>query len=187
MSEHPHPRVILVLGGARSGKSAFGQALAERSWQRPLYLATAEARDAEMAERIRLHQQARGPRWSTAEAPLEVPAALVSARPECDGVLLDCATLWLTNVVLGEGFDAYPRRRDELLASLKDCGRGVIAISNEVGLGIVPETELGRRFRDVAGLLNQALARAADTVVFVAAGLPLVLKGRIPDLGKESP
>ena len=179
MSKHSNPRLILIHGGARSGKSAYGQALAERLWQRPLFLATAEARDAEMTERIRLHQEARGRRWTTTEAPIDIPAALHSAHIECDGALLDCATLWLSNVVLAEGFDAYPRRRDELLDALKTRKRGVIVISNEVGMGIVPETDLGRRFRDVAGQLNQVIARLADTVVFVAAGLPLALKGVI--------
>ena len=186
------PRIVLALGGARSGKSEFAKKLAEREFARPLYLATAEALDREMADRVARHRQARGPRWTTIEAPLEAAAAIGSGAPECDGVLMDCATLWLTNVLLKEGEGAWERRRDELLVALRSATRRVVIVSNEVGMGIVPESGLGRMFRDYAGWLNQALAAEADAVVLLVAGLPLTLKGewqggKIPAVGADRP
>ena len=179
MTANDNPRIILVLGGARSGKSEFAKKTAEREFARPLYLATAEALDKEMADRIARHRKARGPRWTTIEAPLEAARAIESGAPKCDGVLMDCATLWLTNVLLKEGAGAWERRRGELLLALSRAARRVVIVSNEVGMGIVPESELGRSFRDYAGWLNQALANAADAVVLLAAGLPLTLKGSL--------
>jgi len=168
---------MLVLGGARSGKSRFAQQWAERWWPRPVYLATAESTDAEMADRIARHRAARGARWACVEEPLDVAGALVRAAALGDGVLLDCLTVWLGNVLVKEGADAAAARQQALLAALQARQRDVILVSNEVGLGIVPEHALGRRFRDLAGWLNQAVAATADTVVFIAAGLPLTLKG----------
>ncbi len=179
MTANVHPRVMLVLGGARSGKSEFAKKTAESEFARPLYLATAEALDKEMAERVARHRKARGPRWTTIEAPLEAARAIESGAPECDGVLMDCATLWLTNVLLKEGAGAWERRRGELLLALSRAARRVVIVSNEVGMGIVPESELGRSFRDYAGWLNQALAAAADAVVLLVAGIPLVIKGSL--------
>jgi adenosylcobinamide kinase/adenosylcobinamide-phosphate guanylyltransferase len=173
---------LLVLGGARSGKSQYALQLADRRWQRPLYLATAEVLDREMRRRVQAHRQARGPRWQCLEEPLDLGGVLARRKLDADGVLVDCLTLWLSNVLLKEGLNAVAKRQQALLTALRGCRRHVILVSNEVGLGIVPANKLGRLFRDQAGWLNQALAAELDTVVFVAAGLPLALKGTLPIL-----
>ena len=177
MSGKRSGRIILVLGGARSGKSRFAQQLAERLWPKPVYLATAEITDAEMADRIARHRAARDGRWACVEEPLDLAGALARAAAQGNGVLLDCVTVWLGNVLVKEGATAADGRQQALLTALQQRRGDLILVSNEVGLGIVPEHALGRQFRDLAGWLNQALAAEADTVVFVAAGLPLTLKG----------
>lgn len=164
----------LVLGGARSGKSRHAQALAEATGLRRTYLATAEARDEEMAARIAQHQADRGEGWQTLEAPLDMPEAL-GRIAESDVVLVDCLTLWLTNVMLGDR--DVETETEALVAALAAARQPVILVSNEVGLGLVPETPLGRAFRDAQGRLNQRMAEEVEEVRFVAAGLPLVLKG----------
>jgi adenosylcobinamide kinase/adenosylcobinamide-phosphate guanylyltransferase len=171
---------ILVLGGARSGKSSYAQQLAERSWQRPLYLATAEVKDEEMIRRVACHRKARGARWQCVEEPLEIAGALANGKADADGILVDCLTLWLTNVLLKEGLGAIEKRKQALLHAVRNVRRNLILVSNEVGMGIVPEHEMGRDFRDQAGWLHQALAEEVDAVVFVVAGLPLALKGALP-------
>ncbi len=171
-------RLALILGGAKSGKSAYAQALAE-SWPAPrLYVATAEAKDEEMAARIARHQKDRGPQWRTCEEPLELARAL-RAHASGHGVLLvDCLTLWLTNLLLREEAGEKPVAAavEALLATLPAVPAPVILVANEVGWGIVPDNALARRFRDLAGGLNQRLAALADLVVLVAAGLPVILK-----------
>lgn len=171
---------IFIIGGARSGKSTLAQKIARR-WRRPLYLATAEVLDDEMAERVRMHRKTRGRRWQCVEEPLEIARFIRRGAPGADGILVDCLTIWLSNVLLKEGRGAFRRRRDELIAALRQARQEVILVANEVGLSVVPESELGRVFRDLAGWLNQAVAAEADAVVFVAAGLPLALKGRLPE------
>ncbi|WP_371685758.1 bifunctional adenosylcobinamide kinase/adenosylcobinamide-phosphate guanylyltransferase [Tabrizicola sp. YIM 78059] len=171
------PPLTLVVGGARSGKSAFAERLVVASGRPRRYIATAEAWDAEMRDRIARHQRDRGSDWTTVEAPLDLPSALASARPE-EAVLIDCATLWLTNQLLA-GHD-LPARTEALVSSLSACRAPVVVVSNETGWGIVPENALARRFRDEQGRLNQRLAHVADLVVTVIAGLPLALKGTIP-------
>lgn len=173
----PLQNPVLVLGGAASGKSLWAERLVERLAPRRLYLATAEAGDGEMGSRIARHRARRGAGWRTIEAPLETAAALAQARSD-EAVLLDCATLWLSNHMLA-GSD-LAAEEDRLLAALGACPAPVAVVSNEIGLGLVPETALGRRFRDAQGALNQRLAAAAGCVVFVAAGLPLALKGALP-------
>jgi adenosylcobinamide kinase / adenosylcobinamide-phosphate guanylyltransferase len=161
----------LFLGGARSGKSRIAQAAAEAYSGRLTYLATGQAGDAEMAARIAHHRADRGPRWHTVECPVALADA-VAAVP--DGtVMIDCLTLWLTNLMLG-GHD-IARQTGALRAALAATRCRVMIVSNEVGLGIVPEHPLGRAFRDEAGRLNQDIAAAADRVFFVAAGLVLPL------------
>lgn len=167
------PAVTLVLGGARSGKSTYAERLIGESGP-ALYLATAEAGDAEMAERIRLHRARRGPGWETVEEPLELPEALARCARPGRPILVDCLTLWLGNLMgAGRDIDAATA---SLLAALAGAAGPVVLVSNEVGLGIVPATPLGRAFRDHAGRLNQAVAASATFVVFIAAGLPLILK-----------
>jgi adenosylcobinamide kinase / adenosylcobinamide-phosphate guanylyltransferase len=169
--------LTLVIGGARSGKSAFAQKLCNASGGPVLCIATATASDAEMTARIARHRQDRPAGWETREVPMDLAHALATL-PGDRMVLVDCATLWLSNQMLAgreaeaEGF--------ALLAALTACAAPVVIVSNEVGCGIVPETPLGRGFRDAQGRLNQRLAAAADTVVTVIAGLPLALKGALP-------
>ncbi len=177
MARRRQRRITLILGGARSGKSRHAQRLAEARWHRPVCLATAEAKDREMRARIRRHREARPNHWRTIEEPLEIARVLARPPADSDGILVDCVTLWLSNVLLEEGPRAIAGRSDELLRALERAPCDVILVSNEVGLGIVPEHRLGRVFRDEAGRLNQRLAAAADDVVFITAGLPLTLKG----------
>jgi len=165
---------LSVLGGARSGKSRYAERLVEDAALGGTYCATAEARDAEMAERIAAHQARRGPFWRTIERPLALaPAIAAEAMPERP-VLVDCLTLWLSNLLLA-GKQPEPEA-GELCRILHNATGPVVLVANEVGMGLVPETPLGRHFRDAAGRLNQKVAALADRVVFVAAGLPLVLK-----------
>jgi adenosylcobinamide kinase/adenosylcobinamide-phosphate guanylyltransferase len=167
---------ILVLGGARSGKTGFAERLAMRAGESPLYLATAQALDAEMLERVRLHQQQRHKRFSTLEEPLALSAALKAAAEAHDVILVDCLTLWITNL-LGANVNVA-QAVDELVATLpqiENCR--VILVSNEVGLGIVPDNAMARTFRDLAGAAHQRLAEICEEVHFVVAGLPMTLKG----------
>ena len=171
------PSLTLVVGGARSGKSRFAEGLVTASGRRRRYIATAEAWDDEMRDRIALHQRDRGKDWTTVEAPLDLPAALAVASPD-EAVLIDCATLWLTNHLLAD-HDILTQTED-LVAALAACPAPVVMVSNETGWGIVPDNPLTRRFRDEQGRLNQRLAHVAGLVVTVIAGLPMVLKGRLP-------
>lgn len=163
-------RVSFILGGARSGKSARALALAGSGPK--TFLATGEALDQEMADRIALHQAERGPDWALVEAPLDI--APVIAANQTGPLVVDCLTLWLSNLMHHQRDIAAETAG--LLDALSTSGR-VILVSNEVGLAIAPENALARRFRDAQGRLNQAVAAAADHVEFIAAGLPLALKG----------
>src|SRR5260221_1226342 len=169
------PPVTLVLGGARSGKSRFAETLMARVPRNRVYLATAEIFDDEMAERVRLHKEQRGDNWRTIEAPLDLAHVLIRETGKGDAVLVDCLTLWLSNL-MGADRD-IAAETTQLIGSLPQLGGPVIFVANEVGLGIVPDNALARRFRDHAGRLNQAVAAAADQGFFIAAGLPLRLKG----------
>ena len=164
--------ITLILGGARSGKTSHALRAAEATGRGLVMIATAEALDAEMEDRIARHRAERGPRWRTLEAPLDLTCALDQVGTE-ETAVVDCLTLWVSNLMHADrDLEAEAAR---LLVALP--GRDVLLVSNEVGLGIVPDNALARRFRDAAGRLNQQVAAAADRVVFVAAGLPLVLKG----------
>jgi adenosylcobinamide kinase/adenosylcobinamide-phosphate guanylyltransferase len=165
--------LTLVLGGARSGKSRHAEALVTALPPPWLYIATAQAFDAEMAERIAAHRAARAKGWVTREAPADLAAALDGAGEM--PVLVDCLTLWLTNLLLGERDVAQATAA--LLRALEARPAMTVLVGNEVGLGIVPENALARRFRDEAGRLHQALAARSDRVVFMVAGLPLGVKG----------
>ncbi len=169
--------LVLVLGGARSGKSAYAEKLVMESGLAAVYVATAVAGDAEMAERIAEHRARRGPDWKTVEAPDRLEAALDAEAGEGRAVLVDCLTLWLSNLMLANA--DIEARTKRLVETAKAASGLRVCVSNEVGLGVVPDNALGRRFRDAQGRLNQAVAAAADAVVFMAAGLPLTLKGNI--------
>ncbi|BAE53229.1 bifunctional adenosylcobinamide kinase/adenosylcobinamide-phosphate guanylyltransferase [Paramagnetospirillum magneticum] len=172
MSLHPLPASTLVLGGARSGKSAFAESLFGDS--PALYLATGQALDGEMAERIDHHRRRRGPSWSTLEEPLDLAEALDNVLRPDRPVLVDCLTMWLSNLMhAGRDID---RSLGHLCEVLAEPAGPVVMVSNEVGMGLVPETSLGRQFRDHQGRVNQRVAAQCRKVVFVAAGLPLVLK-----------
>jgi adenosylcobinamide kinase/adenosylcobinamide-phosphate guanylyltransferase len=165
--------VILITGGARSGKSTRAEARAQAFAGRPVYLATAEALDAEMRERIANHRARRGQQWLERETPLELVAALT----ETDGGgarLVDCLTLWLSNLLHAER--DWSMEASRLADTLRRQQSPVVLVTNEVGLGIVPDNALARQFRDAAGLVNQTIARVADEVEFVVAGLPMRVK-----------
>ena len=169
-------RHALVLGGARSGKTGFGERLALRSGHRPVYLATAEALDAEMVERVQSHQRGRASQFTTVEEPVALSSALIAAAATHDVILVDCLTLWISNL-LGAG-ENVALAVDELAGTLGQIQRAkIILVSNEVGLGIVPDNALARMFRDLAGSTHQRLAEICDDVYFVVAGLPMTLKG----------
>ena len=175
------PLVSLVLGGARSGKSSHAEKLVSgtlfgASPQPAVYIATAEAGDVEMATRIMAHRARRGGGWSTIEEPLKLDAALQAAAVHGQPVLVDCLTLWLSNL-MHAGADV-DEATDDLLHTLDGYASPVVFVSNELGLGLVPETPLGRSFRDAMGRMNMAVAERADRVLFMAAGLPLVMKDR---------
>ncbi len=168
------PRITLVLGGARSGKSRYGEALAEDQPGGCVYIATAGAGDGEMAERIRRHRERRGARWSVVEEPLALADAIRREAAPDRAVLVDCLTLWLANL-MAAGRDVAAET-EALVAALDAADGPVIVVSNEVGHGIVPDNALARAFRDHAGLLHQEIAKACSRVVMVTAGLSLVLK-----------
>jgi adenosylcobinamide kinase/adenosylcobinamide-phosphate guanylyltransferase len=169
--------LTLILGGARSGKTTLALRLAEARATAPVMIATAEALDAEMAERIARHQAERGPHWRTVEAPLDL-AGVIGALGAGEVAVVDCLTLWLSNLLHAERDPEAETTR--LIAAM--AGRNLILVSNEVGLGIVPDNALARRFRDAQGRLNQCVAAICDQAVFVAAGLPLILKGKIDEV-----
>lgn len=165
----------LILGGARSGKSAFAErtALATSHAERWVYIATGQAHDDAMAARIAHHRAHRDARWQTVEAPLDLAATIAAHDAPGTVILVDCLTLWLNNALAA---DAWPAERDALLAGLPDCAACVVLVSNEVGSGVVPLGELSRVFVDEAGRLHQALAAICSRVSLVVAGLPLTLK-----------
>ena len=184
-------KTVLVLGGARSGKSRFASQLADElvGDGEVTYLATAEPGDEEMADRILRHRRDRPPEWRTAEVPIEVAVAVEELGTDAAGgpgqsvILLDCITLWISNLLLAEEEETAMDREEAILAKVRTLARvssevdaHVILVSNEVGLGVVPPTQLGRAFRDIAGRANQILAQAADEVYIVWAGLPQRVK-----------
>jgi adenosylcobinamide kinase/adenosylcobinamide-phosphate guanylyltransferase len=176
--------LTLILGGARSGKSDYAEALAVQLGRRVLYVATAEARDDEMAARIAAHRQNRPAEWRTLETPRRVGAALASLAEAPEVLLLDCLTLLVSNIIVELESEpqeiveaAVAAEIDEIIAARQGLAVPMIVVSNEVGLGLVPPYALGRVYRDALGRANQRLAAQADRVLFMVAGLPLVLKG----------
>ena len=177
MSRSEKFRLALVLGGARSGKSRYALDLAGTFPPPRLYVATAEAGDEEMAVRIAQHRRDRGEGWETVEAPLELAGTLEQAQGGYEVIVVDCLTLWLSNQLIRGGDRAELQRECvELAAAVEKAATPTIVVSNEVGWGIVPENPLAREFRDRAGWLHQLMAAAADLVVLLVAGLPLIVK-----------
>ncbi len=172
-------RLALILGGARSGKSRYALGLAARCPAPRLFVATGEPRDAEMEARIEAHQRERGSDWATREVPLELAAALIDVQDHYGVIVVDCLTMWVSNLLLQEGASpgSIQTAGENLIAALAQTAAPTILVSNEVGWGIVPENPLARKFRDQAGWLHQRLAQVADLVVLVVAGVPMLIKG----------
>ena len=182
-----HKQLVLILGGIRSGKSAFALSLASRLGERVLFLATATPGDEEMARRIALHQKARPPTWRTIEEPLYLAAALRREAKDAQAVVLDCLTLWLSNWLSAHAPLSHEAQEASALAEVaalldayRDGAADLICLSNEVGLGVIPPTPLGRRFQDLRGRINQQVATAAVRVVLMVAGIPADLKAPSP-------
>jgi adenosylcobinamide kinase/adenosylcobinamide-phosphate guanylyltransferase len=171
-------QVIYISGGARSGKSGYAQRLAEACPGPLLYVATAGVFDGEMAERVARHQRQRGDRWSTLEEPLDLSGRLPGAQAGQGAILLDCVTLWITNLLFHHGEETAPvfAAVEEFIRILPSLEAPLFLVSNELGQGIVPENSLARLFRDLAGEVNQRLASVADEAYLVVSGLPLRLK-----------
>jgi len=169
--------IILILGGARSGKSAYAAALAKK-YKKVAFIATGQGLDKEMKERIRLHKKARPKNWMTFEEPKDPVRLVADAGDSFDCIIIDCLTLLVSNLILS-GFNEKNilDKMSALLEAVKKIKAKVIIVSNEVGLGLVPVNKLGRNFRDIAGKVNQAVAAEADTVFFTVSGIPLKLKG----------
>ena len=181
MQQSESKQVVLILGGVRSGKSGYAQRLAELA-SRVTFVATAERRDdEEMLRKIERHRAERPSHWRTIEEPLNLAHIVKSAGADCDVLLIDCLTLFASNLLEAHGEDlalAQPQI-DDLCAALQAASCTVILVSNEVGSGVVPAYALGRRFRDLVGEINQRIAAVADSVLFMVAGLPLALKGSV--------
>jgi adenosylcobinamide kinase/adenosylcobinamide-phosphate guanylyltransferase len=171
-------KIVLITGGCRSGKSRFALDYANKHFSKKLYLATCEALDEEMVQRIEHHRKTRSPEWQTIEEPVEVVDKIKQYGDETDVILLDCITLWLSNLLMRRKDDPeIMKETDRLIETIKQCLASFIAVTNEVGLGIVPADPLGRRFRDLSGMANQRIAEAADTAIFMVSGIPIFLKG----------
>lgn len=164
---------ILVTGGVRSGKSLFAERLVKTIGERPIYIATAQALDDEMEQRIVGHQARRGPEWTTIHAPLDLVGALRASEGKSPR-LVDCLTLWLTNLILSD--KPWRDEIDILITAIRQRTSPVVFVTNEVGMGIVPESKLGREFRDAAGFMNQKIASASDEVYLTVAGIPMKVK-----------
>lgn len=169
-------QIILVTGGARSGKSKYAEQRAGELGDRRLYVATAEANDDEMTQRIMEHKKRRGDAWATIEEPVELSSALLAQRGRTDCILVDCVTLWLSNLVLHRDGTFAGKKVEELLETLPRLDFHVVLVTNEIGWGIVPDNALARQFRDLAGWANQRIAAAANEVVLTVVGIPMTVK-----------
>lgn len=178
--------LTLILGGARSGKSTYAEKMAADGGQRVTYLATAQAFDEEMAARIAKHQSERPANWRTVECPFDVADAIRDVADDTDCYLLDCMTLYVSNIILADentADDSVKKVVEDIITAYQASGKDLIIVSNEVGLGLVPEYPLGRIYRDCLGRANQRLAAAADKVLFLIAGLAVDIKALAVNLG----
>ena len=172
-------RMIFITGGCRSGKSRYALDYANRHFSKKLFLATSEALDEEMAQRIENHKKVRGPEWQTIEEPVEIVNKIKEYGEDGKVILIDCLTLWLYNLLMRWGDDLrIIDETDKLTNIIKQNPASFILVSNEVGLGIVPADPLSRRYRDLLGAMNQRIAEALNTVIFMVSGIPLFLKGK---------
>ncbi len=170
--------MIFITGGGRSGKSHYALDYANRNFSQKLFLATSEPLDEEMVQRIKNHKKARGPEWKTVEEPVEIVHKINEYGAEGKVILIDCLTLWLYNLLMRWDNDLrIMEETTKLIDSLKRSPASCILVSNEVGMGIVPADPLTRRYRDLLGAMNQRIAEALDTVIFMVSGIPLFLKG----------
>jgi adenosylcobinamide kinase/adenosylcobinamide-phosphate guanylyltransferase len=171
-------KLIFITGGCRSGKSRFALNYANQHFSKKIYLATCEALDEEMAQRIEHHKKMRGPEWHTIEEPVEIVDKIRQYGDKVEVILLDCITLWLSNL-LTKGNDDLKIKDgiNRLMEILKQTSTSLIVVSNEVGMGIVPADSLSRQFRDLSGMVNQRIAEMVDTVIFMVSGIPIFLKG----------
>ncbi|HEY3167826.1 MAG TPA: bifunctional adenosylcobinamide kinase/adenosylcobinamide-phosphate guanylyltransferase, partial [Candidatus Binatia bacterium] len=169
-------QIILVTGGARSGKSTYAERRAGELGRRHLYVATAEAKDAEMALRIAEHQKRRGSEWVTIEEPIELADVLLARRNQIDCAVVDCLTLWLSNLLIRSDKNYVEEKVETLINVLPHLDFHVVLVTNEVGWGIVPDNPLARQFRDLAGWVNQRMAAIATEVILTVTGIPLVAK-----------
>ncbi len=172
----PLKELVLVIGGARSGKSSWALQYAESHYTSLLFLATAEAKDEEMEERIKLHKEARGERWELVEEPFSLGLALRERCNWADVVLIDCVTVWLGNLILKHDDAETASHIDKFMKALEKRSQSIVVVANEVGCGVVPPYPLGRRFRDLAGRLNQDIAQRADSVFMTVAGIAVPIK-----------
>jgi len=171
-------RLIFISGGARSGKSRFALDYANRHFSKKLYLATSGVLDEEMAQRVENHKKMRGPEWKTVEEPIGIIDKINEYGDKVEVILLDCITLWLSNLLMRQISDAKIMNEvDRFIKTIKQNQTSFIIVSNEVGMGIVPTDSLGRRFRDLQGMANQKIAEVAETVVLMISGIPMFLKG----------
>ena len=173
---------ILILGGARSGKSSLAEKICLKLDSNPAYIATAEAGDGEMAARIALHKNRRSKNFTSFEVPLTLASTIQRVQKNHNVILVDCLTLWLSNLTFSSNIDKTTqiRQLQSVLVSSPDCT--IVMVSNEVGMGLVPDNKLARQFGDETGLLHQNLARICANVCLSVAGLPLMLKGQLPDI-----
>jgi len=181
--ENMYNRITLVIGGCRSGKSSHALLLAnqiagdETPVSRKIFIATSVPTDSEMDARVVKHKKERGDGWHTAEVPLDIPAAIAEFSGEADLILVDCLTLWVSNMMFHEfDDDGILRMVEALQHTLENASSPVFLVSNEVGMGIVPDNGLARRFRDMAGMVNQKIAQSADRVIYMVAGIPMKIK-----------
>jgi adenosylcobinamide kinase/adenosylcobinamide-phosphate guanylyltransferase len=172
-------QLIFITGGCRSGKSQYALDYANRHFQRKLYLATCQALDEEMVQRIENHKRLRGPEWLTVEEPIEIIDQMKRRGDDVEVILLDCLTLWISNLLLKWDNDLkIMKETDSLVHTLRERRASILIVSNEVGMGIVPADSLSRRFRDLSGMANQKIAGESDGVIFMVSGIPIFLKGK---------